>query len=61
MLSQQKMVLAATRIDNQGMLAAKLLELQGDLNNSGILQASQTLAWNGSHFSNLAGGQVTEG
>lgn len=60
-LSQQKMVLAATRIDNQGMLAAKLLELQGDLNNSGILQASQTLAWNGSHFSNLAGAQVTGG
>ncbi|EEK7630380.1 filamentous hemagglutinin N-terminal domain-containing protein, partial [Salmonella enterica subsp. enterica serovar Newport] len=60
-LSQQGMTLHAASANNSGMLAAKVLALHGDLSNSGILQGDQALAWDGSRFTNLAGGQVTSG
>ncbi|MGS0638793.1 hemagglutinin repeat-containing protein [Citrobacter sp. VF227] len=60
-LSQQGMTVHAASVNNSGMLAAKVLALHGDLSNSGILQGDQTLAWDGNHFTNLAGGQVVSG
>lgn len=60
-LSQQGMTVHAAGANNSGMLAAKVLALHGDLSNSGILQGDQALAWDGSRFTNLAGGQVTSG
>jgi filamentous hemagglutinin len=60
-LSQQAMTVHAGNIDNRGMLAAKVLALHGSLRSSGILQGDQTLTWEGNHFSNLAGGQMTGG
>ncbi|EHJ0335960.1 filamentous hemagglutinin N-terminal domain-containing protein [Salmonella enterica] len=60
-LSQQAMTVYAASVNNCGMLVAKVLALHGDLSNIGILQGEQTLAWDGNHFTNLAGGQVTGG
>ncbi|EOG8149743.1 hemagglutinin repeat-containing protein [Citrobacter werkmanii] len=60
-LSQQGMTVHAASANNSGMLAAKVLALHGDLSNSGILQGDHALAWDGSRFTNLAGGQVTSG
>ncbi|ENM0556588.1 hemagglutinin repeat-containing protein [Salmonella enterica] len=60
-LSQQGMTVHTASANNSGMLAAKVLELHGDLSNSGILQGEQTLAWDGNRFTNLTGGQVTGG
>ncbi|RKR54241.1 filamentous hemagglutinin [Yokenella regensburgei] len=60
-LSQQAMTVHAGNIDNRGMLAAKVLALHGSLRSSGILQGDQALTWEGNHFSNLAGGQMTGG
>ncbi|WP_374258620.1 hemagglutinin repeat-containing protein [Yokenella regensburgei] len=60
-LSQQAMTVHAGNIDNRGMLAAKVLALYGSLRSSGILQGDQALTWEGNHFSNLAGGQMTGG
>ncbi len=60
-LSQQALYVQAGNTDNRGQLLAKVLTLQGDLQNSGLLQGSSTLAWSGNTFANQAQGQVTGG
>ncbi|SFI84622.1 contact-dependent inhibition toxin CdiA [Enterobacter sp. NFIX59] len=60
-LSQQAADVQAGRTDNRGQLLAKVLTLRGDLQNSGLLQGSSTLAWSGNTFTNQAQGQVTGG
>ena len=60
-LSQQALDVQADRTDNRGQLLAKVLTLQGDLQNSGLLQGSSTLAWSGNTFTNQPQGQVTGG
>ncbi|PTM37739.1 Contact-dependent inhibition of growth factor CdiA [Enterobacter cloacae] len=60
-LSQQALDVQADRTDNRGQLLAKVLTLRGDLQNSGLLQGSSTLAWSGNTFANQAQGQVTGG
>ncbi|WP_407220032.1 contact-dependent inhibition toxin CdiA [Enterobacter sp. CPE_E1214] len=60
-LSQQALNVQADRTDNRGQLLAKVLTLRGDLQNSGLLQGSSTLAWSGNTFANQAQGQVTGG
>ena len=60
-LSQQNMTVFATNVENNGILAANVLALHGDLINSGILQSNQALSWGGNDFDNLAGGQVLSG
>ncbi|KGI65729.1 Contact-dependent inhibition of growth factor CdiA, partial [Enterobacter sp. UCD-UG_FMILLET] len=51
----------AGNTDNRGQLLAKVLTLRGDLQNSGLLQGSSTLAWSGNTFTNQTQGQVTGG
>ena len=60
-LSQQVLDVQADRTDNRGQLLAKVLTLRGDLQNSGLLQGSSTLAWSGNTFTNQPQGQVTGG
>lgn len=60
-LSQQALDVQASRTDNRGQLLAKVLTLRGDLQNSGLLQGSSTLAWSGNTFTNQAQGQATGG
>lgn len=60
-LSQQALDVQADRTDNRGQLLAKVLTLRGDLQNSGLLQGSSTLAWSGNTFTNQPRGQVTGG
>ncbi|NIH41392.1 filamentous hemagglutinin N-terminal domain-containing protein [Enterobacter asburiae] len=60
-LSQQALDVQAGSTDNRGQLLAKVLTLRGDLQNSGLLQGSSTLAWSGDTFANQAQGQVTGG
>ncbi|HFL5816907.1 hypothetical protein AF35_03271 [Enterobacter roggenkampii CHS 79] len=60
-LSQQALDVQADRTDNRGQLLAKVLTLRGDLQNSGLLQGSSTLAWSGNTFTNQPQGQVTGG
>lgn len=60
-LSQQALDVQADRTDNRGQLLAKVLTLRGDLQNSGLLQGSRTLAWSGNTFTNQPQGQVTGG
>ncbi|WP_428846022.1 hemagglutinin repeat-containing protein [Enterobacter asburiae] len=60
-LSQQALDVQAGNTDNRGQLLAKVLTLRGDLQNSGLLQGSSTLAWSGNTFANQAQGQVTGG
>lgn len=60
-LSQQALDVQADRTDNRGQLLAKVLTLRGDLQNSGLLQGSSTLAWFGNTFTNQPQGQVTGG
>lgn len=60
-LSQQALDVQANRTDNRGQLLAKVLTLRGDLQNSGLLQGSSTLAWSGNTFTNQPQGQVTGG
>lgn len=60
-LSQQALDVQAGNTDNRGQLLAKVLTLRGDLQNSGLLQGSSTLAWSGDTFANQAQGQVTGG
>lgn len=60
-LSQQALDVQAGTSDNRGQLLAKVLTLRGDLQNSGLLQGSSTLAWSGNTFANQAQGQVTGG
>ncbi|WP_423065017.1 hemagglutinin repeat-containing protein [Enterobacter bugandensis] len=60
-LSQQAVDVQASSTDNRGQLLAKVLTLRGDLQNSGLLQGSSTLAWSGDTFANQTQGQVTGG
>ncbi|WP_116311762.1 hemagglutinin repeat-containing protein [Enterobacter roggenkampii] len=60
-LSQLALDVQADRTDNRGQLLAKVLTLRGDLQNSGLLQGSSTLAWSGNTFTNQPQGQVTGG
>ncbi|XAY02951.1 hemagglutinin repeat-containing protein [Enterobacter chuandaensis] len=60
-LSQQALDVQAGSTDNRGQLLAKVLTLRGDLQNSGLLQGSSTLAWSGDTFANQPQGQVTGG
>ena len=60
-LSQQALDVQADRTDNRGQLLAKVLTLRGDLQNSGLLQGSSTLAWSGNTFTNQPQGQVMGG
>ncbi|MEG5899772.1 hemagglutinin repeat-containing protein [Enterobacter bugandensis] len=60
-LSQQAVDVQAGSTDNRGQLLAKVLTLRGDLQNSGLLQGSGTLAWSGDTFVNQTQGQVTGG
>ncbi|EMN1411989.1 hemagglutinin repeat-containing protein [Enterobacter cloacae] len=60
-LSQQALDVQAGSTDNRGQLLAKVLTLRGDLQNSGLLQGSSTLAWSGDTFANQTQGQVTGG
>ncbi|HDR2372588.1 TPA: hemagglutinin repeat-containing protein, partial [Enterobacter asburiae] len=60
-LSQQALDVQAGNSDNRGQLLAKVLTLRGDLQNSGLLQGSSTLAWSGNTFVNQTQGQVTGG
>ncbi|ELY2498019.1 hemagglutinin repeat-containing protein [Cronobacter muytjensii] len=60
-LSQQAMTVNAGHADNRGALMAKVLALHGDLQNSGLLQGSDALTWDGASLTNAAGGQLTGG
>ncbi|EOL8967182.1 hemagglutinin repeat-containing protein [Cronobacter dublinensis] len=60
-LSQQAMTVNAGHADNGGALMAKALALHGDLQNSGLLQGSEALTWDGASLTNAADGQLTGG
>ncbi|EOC5801111.1 hemagglutinin repeat-containing protein [Cronobacter dublinensis] len=60
-LSQQAMTVNAGHADNHGALMAKVLALHGDLQNSGLLQGSEALTWDGASLTNAADGQLTGG
>lgn len=60
-LSQQTLNVDAASIDNRGQLLAKVAALQGDLQNSGLLQGSSDLRWSGNTFTNQTQGQATGG
>ncbi|EOV0678028.1 hemagglutinin repeat-containing protein [Cronobacter dublinensis] len=60
-LSQQAMTVNAGHADNGGALMAKVLALHGDLQNSGLLQGSDALTWEGASLTNAADGQLTGG
>ncbi|ELQ6067918.1 hemagglutinin repeat-containing protein [Cronobacter malonaticus] len=60
-LSQQALDIRAGSTDNRGALMAKVLALHGDLQNSGLLQGSDALNWDGATLTNAAGGKVTGG
>ncbi|ELY4673538.1 filamentous hemagglutinin N-terminal domain-containing protein, partial [Cronobacter muytjensii] len=60
-LSQQAMTVNAGHADNGGALMAKVLALHGDLQNSGLLQGSDALTWDGASLTNTADGQLTGG
>ncbi|EPT6934387.1 hemagglutinin repeat-containing protein [Cronobacter malonaticus] len=60
-LSQQVLDIRAGNTDNRGALMAKVLALHGDLQNSGLLQGSDALNWDGTTLINAAGGKVTGG
>ena len=60
-LSQQAMTVNAGHADNHGALMAKVLALHGDLLNSGLLQGSDALTWDGASLTNAADGQLTGG
>ncbi|CCJ72020.1 putative member of ShlA/HecA/FhaA exoprotein family(EC:3.4.21.-) [Cronobacter condimenti 1330] len=60
-LSQQAMTVNAGHADNGGALMAKVLALHGDLQNSGLVQGSDALTWDGASFTNAADGQLTGG
>lgn len=60
-LSQQALDIRAGNTDNRGALMSKVLALHGDLQNSGLLQGSDALNWDGATLTNAAGGKVTGG
>ncbi|MEN3753876.1 hypothetical protein ABC733_18140 [Mangrovibacter sp. SLW1] len=60
-LSQKQQVLQAQRIDNRGTLLAQVQALHGDLVNSGVVQGSDALSWQGASFTSNTGAQVIAG
>ncbi|WP_313276304.1 hemagglutinin repeat-containing protein [Kosakonia cowanii] len=60
-ISQQAMTLKAAGSENNGTLMAKVLALHGDVRNSGLIQGSDTLAWDGASLVNAASGQMLSG
>jgi filamentous hemagglutinin len=60
-ISQQAMTLQAAGSENNGTLMAKVLALHGDVRNSGLIQGSDTLAWDGVSLVNAASGQMLSG
>ena len=60
-ISQQAMTLQAAGSENDGTLMAKVLALHGDVRNSGLIQGSDTLAWDGASLVNAASGQMLSG
>ncbi|WP_438918195.1 hemagglutinin repeat-containing protein [Kosakonia cowanii] len=60
-ISQQAMTLKAAGSENNGTLMAKVLALHGDVRNSGLIQGSDTLVWDGASLVNAASGQMLSG
>ncbi|WP_312122239.1 hemagglutinin repeat-containing protein [Kosakonia cowanii] len=60
-ISQQAMTFQAAGSENDGTLMAKALALHGDVRNSGLIQGSDTLAWDGTSLVNAASGQLLSG
>ena len=60
-ISQQALTLKAAGSENDGTLMAKVLALHGDVRNSGLIQGSDTLAWDGTSLVNAASGQLLSG
>ena len=60
-ISQQAMTIQAAGSENDGTLMAKVLALHGDVRNSGLIQGSDTLAWDGASLVNAASGQMLSG
>ncbi|WP_312202231.1 hemagglutinin repeat-containing protein [Kosakonia cowanii] len=60
-ISQHALTLKAAGSENNGTLMAKVLALHGDVRNSGLIQGSDTLAWDGVSLVNAASGQMLSG
>ncbi|MBK0093653.1 hemagglutinin repeat-containing protein, partial [Erwinia sp. S59] len=60
-LGQQSVSLQAASTENSGNLLAKVLTLRSDLENSGLIQGSSDLNWQGSALTNTASGRVQAG
>lgn len=60
-VSQQAMTLTADSSNNSGTLMAKVLALHGDLRNSGLIQGTDGLNWQGTTFTGTADGQMLSG
>ncbi|MDF7758528.1 hemagglutinin repeat-containing protein [Kosakonia cowanii] len=60
-ISQQALTLRAAGSENDGTLMAKVFALHGDVRNSGLIQGSDTLAWDGTSLVNAASGQMLSG
>lgn len=60
-VSQQAMALTADSSNNSGTLMAKVLALHGDLRNSGLIQGTDGLSWQGTTFTGTADGQMLSG
>ncbi|MGG7448517.1 hemagglutinin repeat-containing protein [Kosakonia oryzendophytica] len=59
LLSQQALTLRAASSQNSGSLMAKVLALHGDLRNSGLLQGTENLTWDGDSLT--SSGQMVSG
>ncbi len=59
LLSQQALTLRAASSQNSGSLMAKVLTLHGDLRNSGLLQGTENLTWDGDSLT--SSGQMVSG
>lgn len=60
-ISQQALTLQAAGSENDGTLMAKVLALHGDMRNSGLIQGSDSLAWDGTSLVNAGSGQMLSG
>ncbi|MDD7998313.1 hemagglutinin repeat-containing protein [Kosakonia radicincitans] len=60
-VSQQAMALTADNSNNSGTLMAKVLALHGDLRNSGLIQGTDGLNWQGTTLTDTADGQMLSG
>ncbi|ROP60173.1 filamentous hemagglutinin [Enterobacter sp. BIGb0383] len=60
-ISQQVLTLQASSSENGGTLMSKALSLYGDVRNSGLIQGTDDLAWEGTTLVNAANGQMLSG